>query len=390
MAERSPSPLRLLIVAGTRPDYMKAAAVAAAVDRWNKAALFEPGVPRVRVRRLLAHVGRPYDEKTSRLFFDDLGLPRPDRYLGVGPGSLAEQTAAVMLALEPLMKKGAPDLVLVAGEDDSATATALFAARSGIPVAHVEAGVRNRDLPTPQEPNRPMLDRLCELLFTGSIDAGVNLAAEGIPAGRVRFVGSTMVDILENHRMRALDSPILGRFGLGSGGYAVVALQHPSHVHDQEGLDRLVHVLWDVALKIPVIFPVHNRTRDRLIELGLDVPLRKNSSIVLCGPLGYLDFLGLLARARVALTDATGTQEQTTVLGVPCLTLRTNTEVPVTVTEGTNRLVDPGNQKTIVAAVAETLAAPMPVARRPKLWDGHAGDRVVNAIAGWKVARRAD
>ncbi|MBN1320235.1 MAG: UDP-N-acetylglucosamine 2-epimerase (non-hydrolyzing) [Thermoleophilia bacterium] len=381
--------MRLLHVVGTRPNFMKAAAVMAAVNRWNRAApdgpLDGPGLSRPRFHQVLVHTGQHYDEKMSRVFFDDLALPRPDHYLEVGSGSHAEQTARVMLALEPVLEKEAPDLVMTVGDVNSTLAAALVAAKLDIPVAHVEAGLRSRDRTMPEELNRLVVDQLSDLLFTTSRDADDNLAAEGIPAEKAHFVGNTMIDTLKRHLSRALESSILARLGLAPGGYAAVTLHRPSNVDEREGLKRLVKMLGEVARRLPVVFPVHARTRQRLGEFGFDVRLRQNSSIILSDPLGYLDFLCLMANARLVLTDSGGIQEETTVLSVPCLTLRKNTERPVTITEGTNRLVDPENVEEIVAAVDETLVAPMPTERCPEYWDGHAGDRIVQAIADWKM-----
>jgi UDP-N-acetylglucosamine 2-epimerase (non-hydrolysing) len=320
----------------------------------------------------------------SHIFFDDLGLPRPDYDLEVGSGSHAEQTARVMIALEPVIKDTAPDLVVTVGDVNSTLAAALVAAKLNVPVAHVEAGLRSRDRTMPEELNRLVVDQLSDLLFTTSRDADQNLAAEGIPPERVHFVGNTMIDTLQHHLPRALNSTVLSEFGLSPSEYAVVTLHRPSNVDEREGLERLVHMLLELGLKLPVVFPVHARTRDRLAEFGLEASLRRRLSINLCDPLGYLDFLGLMANARLVLTDSGGIQEETTVLGVPCLTLRKNTERPVTITEGTNRLVDPDDPQAALAAADEILAAPMPMLCRPEYWDGHAGDRIVRVIAGWK------
>jgi UDP-N-acetylglucosamine 2-epimerase (non-hydrolysing) len=371
-------PIKLLHVVGTRPNFMKAAAVIAAADRWNESGAhpcFE---------QVLVHTGQHYDEKMSHIFFDDLGLPRPDYNLEIGSGTHAQQTAGVMMALEPVVVSEAPDLVMTVGDVNSTMAAALVAAKLNIPVAHVEAGLRSRDRSMPEELNRLVTDQLSDLLFTTSRDADVNLAAEGIPAERIRFVGNTMIDTLETHLPRALESTVLADFGLLPSEYAVVTLHRPSNVDERSGLERLVVMLTETAKRIPVIFPVHARTRERLAQFGLESALRETSSLTLCAPLGYLDFLGLMARARLVLTDSGGIQEETTVLGVPCLTLRKNTERPVTIWEGTNRLVDPEDVGAVLAAARETLSAPMPANRRPEFWDGHAGDRIVGAVAEWR------
>ena len=420
-----PVTVKLLHVVGTRPNFMKAAAVIAAAERWNRAGGLGPvpGLPSaagsVRFEQVLVHTGQHYDAKMSHVFFDDLGLPRPHHYLNVGSGSHAQQTAGVMVALEPVLLAEQPDLVVTVGDVNSTMAAALVAAKLNLPVAHVEAGLRSRDRTMPEELNRLVTDQLSDLLFTTSRDADANLAAEGIPAGRVHFVGNTMIDSLEAHLPRALESPVLADYGLDPSTYAVVTLHRPSNVDDPDDLAKLVEMLLRIAQRLPVIFPVHARTRERLARFGLDSALRRGApaaasvaagqpvdtgppaasaaavssgaaappSIILCDPLGYLDFLGLMARARLVLTDSGGIQEETTVLGVPCLTLRKNTERPVTIWEGTNRLVDPEDVEAIVAAADEVLAAPRPERRRPELWDGRAGDRIVRVIAEWATAR---
>jgi UDP-N-acetylglucosamine 2-epimerase (non-hydrolysing) len=389
-----PVSIKLLHVVGTRPNFMKAAAVIAAADRWNQRVDSKspasgdssgdaPGRAQPRFQQVLVHTGQHYDEKMSHIFFDDLGLPRPDYNLGIGSGTHAQQTAGVMAALEPVIVDEAPDLVVTVGDVNSTMAAALVAAKLNIPVAHVEAGLRSRDRTMPEELNRLVTDQLSDLLFTTSRDADVNLAAEGIPPERIHFVGNTMIDTLETHLPRALESSVLGDLGLVPSGYAVVTLHRPSNVDEHAGLERLVRMLVEIAGRVSVVFPVHARTRQRLAQFGLDATLRETSSLTLCDPLGYLDFLGLLAKARLVLTDSGGIQEETTVLGVPCLTLRKNTERPVTITEGTNRLVDPEDVQAVLAAAEEVLTGPMPALRRPELWDGHAGDRIVGVIAGW-------
>lgn len=387
-----PSIVKLLHVVGTRPNFMKVAAVIAAADRWNRGGHSGVGpgsstAKPVCLEQVLVHTGQHYDQWMSEVFFDHLGLPRPDYYLGVGSGSHAEQTARVMMALEPVLLKERPDLVVTVGDVNSTMAAALVAAKLGLPVAHVEAGLRSRDRTMPEELNRLVTDQLSDLLFTTSRDADGNLEAEGISPERVHFVGNTMIDTLVSHLPRALESSVLADLGLSDFGYAVVTLHRPSNVDDRHGLEELVRMLVDIASRIPVVFPIHARTRERLGRFGLQATLEKNTSIILSDPMGYLDFLCLLARARMVLTDSGGIQEETTVLGVPCLTLRKNTERPVTVWEGTNRLVDPDDTQAIIAAANAALAAPMPSHRRPEFWDGHAGDRIVTAIAQWHGCR---
>jgi UDP-N-acetylglucosamine 2-epimerase (non-hydrolysing) len=380
-----PATIKLLHVVGTRPNFMKTAAVMAAAQRWNE----QNGSPRF--AQVLVHTGQHYDEKMSRVFFADLGLPRPDYDLEVGSGSHAEQTARVMLALEPVVLRESPDLVVTVGDVNSTLAAALVAAKLNLPIAHVEAGLRSHDRTMPEELNRLLTDQLSDLLFTTSRDADANLALEGISAERIHFVGNTMIDSLEAHLPQALASPILDHLGLTPGQYAVVTLHRPSNVDDEASLQRLVTVLDLIGRRLPVVFPVHARTRGRLEAFGLHERLGDASPgvaqdrVLLTGPVGYLEFLCLMAKARLVLTDSGGIQEETTVLGVPCLTLRKNTERPVTLTEGTNTLVDPEKSEAIIAAV-EALLAVDPAkgkTRQPELWDGMAGQRIVEAIARW-------
>jgi UDP-N-acetylglucosamine 2-epimerase (non-hydrolysing) len=357
----------LLHVVGARPNFMKAAPVLAA------------GRARPGVRQLLVHTGQHYDRAMSDAFFDDLGLPAPDEHLGVGSGTHAAQTARIMLAFEPVLERHRPDWVVVYGDVNSTVACALVAAKLGVRIAHVEAGLRSRDWTMPEEVNRVLTDRLADLLLTPSRDADANLRAEGLAPERIRFVGNVMVDTLLalRDRARALDMP--ARLGLGRGGYAVVTLHRPGNVDRAETLAELMAALDDLAARVPVCFAVHPRTRQRLAEFGL---APAHPGVRLLEPLGYLETLGLVERAALVLTDSGGLQEETTVLGVPCLTARPNTERPITVTEGTNRLV-PSTRPGIAAAVAEVLDAGRnggPGPRRPEGWDGRAGERVMDAL----------
>ncbi|MBU2603228.1 MAG: UDP-N-acetylglucosamine 2-epimerase (non-hydrolyzing) [Actinobacteria bacterium] len=378
---------KLLHVVGTRPNFMKVAPIMAAVDAWNErpAPAGATGVAvDVRFEQVLVHTGQHYDERMSGIFFRDLGLPKPDHYLEVGPGSHAGMTARVMLTLESVVLAERPDMVMVVGDVNSTLAAALVAAKLGLPTAHVEAGLRSRDRSMPEELNRLVTDQLSDILFTTSRDADENLTAEGIPSDKVFFVGNPMIDSLERFRDQALAGGALAARGLERHSYGAVTLHRPSNVDERFGLDRLARVLTRAAERLPLIFPVHTRTRERLARFGLLADLEAHPGLRLEEPLGYLDFLALLAGARLVLTDSGGIQEETTVLGVPCLTLRKNTERPVTVTQGTNRLVDPEDEEAIARAIDETLAAsPEPTPRRPEFWDGHAGERIVTEVAGW-------
>ena len=349
----------VLVVAGARPNFMKVKPV---LD----------GVEELGLSTLLVHTGQHYDARMSDVFFDELGLRPPDRSLDVGSGSHAVQTAAVMTAMETLVAEVAPRAVAVAGDVNSTMAASIVAAKAGCVVAHVEAGLRSRDWTMPEEVNRVVTDRLSDLLLAPSPDAVANLRAEGYRDDQVVLVGNVMVDTLLANLDRAREGSALGDLGVEPGGYVLVTLHRPANVDDPAVLDGLIRVLRDVADDLPVVFPVHPRTRARLGEAGLPDAVR------LLEPLGYLDFIALQDGAACVLTDSGGVQEETTVLGVPCLTLRDNTERPITISEGTNRLV--GRDPDVVLAAYRDVRSSPPAARRPALWDGGAGARCAAAI----------
>jgi len=359
----------LLHVVGARPNFMKVAPVLRAAT------------PLAGVRQYLVHTGQHYDQAMSDRFFADLGLPTPDVNLGVGSGSHAVQTAKIMLEFEPVLDRLRPDWVVVYGDVNSTVACALVASKKGIRVAHVEAGLRSRDRTMPEEINRLLTDQLADLCLTPSRDGDRNLAAEGIPPERIRFVGNVMVDTLLTlrDRARALQAPEQHR--LGGQPYAFCTFHRPSNVDRPEPLAEILGALDDLAATMPVIFPIHPRTRQRIGEFGLE---QLAGRVTLLDPLSYLETISLVERATLVLTDSGGLQEETTVLGVPCLTARANTERPVTVTEGTNRLI-PSRRAEITAAVAEVLRRQANggfQANRPEGWDGHAGERIAAILTG--------
>ena len=321
---------------------------------------------------VLVHTGQHYDDDMSTVFFTDIGLRRPDRSLNVGSGTHAVQTAKVMMAFEPIVTETCPDVVVVVGDVNSTVACALVAAKAGSAVAHVEAGLRSRDWTMPEEINRVVVDRVSDYLFATSPDAVDNLRAEGYREDQISLVGNVMIDTLLANLARARERPILDTLGVTPGRYGLVTLHRPSNVDDPGMLKQLLGALGDVALECPLIFPVHPRTRSRLAAADLPPGLR------LIDPAGYLDFIALEAAARLVLTDSGGVQEETTVLGVPCLTLRENTERPITVSDGTNIVVgrDPGR---IVAEARRVLRDGVP-ARKPKVWDGNAGVRIASVL----------
>jgi UDP-N-acetylglucosamine 2-epimerase (non-hydrolysing) len=333
---------------------------------------------------LLVHTGQHYDARMSDQFLEQLGIPEPDLQLGVGSGSHATQTAQVMTALEPALERLRPDLVLVVGDVNSTLATALVAAKAGIPLAHVEAGLRSFDRAMPEEVNRIVTDVLSDYLFVTERAGLDNLRREGIPEERIFFVGNVMIDTLLRHRARAeaLDMP--GRAGVAAGGYALATLHRPSNVDDPALLAGYVGVFEEVGARLPIVFPLHPRTAKALEGFGLMDRLRRLPQVKLLEPQGYLEFLGLTSQARLVLTDSGGIQEETTALGVPCLTLRENTERPITIAEGTNRLVGT-RPEAIIEAVTEVLDGGAGAVRRPEFWDGRASERIVDVLVGRSV-----
>jgi UDP-N-acetylglucosamine 2-epimerase (non-hydrolysing) len=333
------------------------------------------------VQQFLVHTGQHYDAAMSDRFFTDLGLPAPDVNLGVGSGTHAVQTARIMQEFEPVLERLRPDWVVVYGDVNSTVACALVASKKGVRVAHVEAGLRSRDRTMPEEINRLLTDQLADLCLTPSRDGDANLLAEGIPTERIRFVGNVMVDTLLRLREQARALNVASAQGLNGRPYAFCTFHRPSNVDQADTLAEILGALDDLAATMPVIFPIHPRTRQRIGEFGLADLARR---VTLMEPLSYLETISLVDGCTLVLTDSGGLQEETTVLGVPCLTARPNTERPVTVTEGTNRLI-PSERHGIGLAVADVLARRARGAfhpSRPEGWDGHAGERIVAILAG--------
>ena len=360
--------LKIINVVGARPNFMKIAPV---TDEMRRRA--------ARLTPLLVHTGQHYDEAMSDSFFADLDIPRPDINLGVGSASHAEQTARIMMAFERVLIDERPDWVVVVGDVNSTMAATLVAAKMGVRVAHVEAGLRSRDRSMPEEINRVVTDALADLLLTPSRDADDNLRREGVAPEKIRLVGNVMIDTLFRSLERAKQSTILARLEARPGTYAAMTLHRPSNVDDGATFAGILDALAAIQERLPIIFPLHPRTRARLDEFGLMEHASRLPGLKMTEPLGYLDFLQLYSNSRLVLTDSGGIQEETTALGIPCLTLRHNTERPVTVSEGTNRVV--GNDPEVIRR--EALAAldnPPPRGRVPELWDGRAAARIVDAI----------
>lgn len=357
-------PIRILAVAGARPNFMKIAPLMHEFAKRPKR--FEP---------ILVHTGQHYDKAMSDSFFHDLGIPEPDVNLGVGSGTHGEQTAQVLTKIETLLMERRPHAVLVVGDVNSTLAATLAAIKLHIPVAHVEAGLRSGDREMPEELNRVLTDSVSHWLFTTEAAAQENLQREGVAAERIHFVGNVMIDTLLAHRERAQKLDTLERLGLKPDQYAVLTLHRPSNVDSADQLRRLFEVLGRLHTELPVVFPIHPRTANAIEQhLGGVKP-----DLMMVDPLGYLDFLRLLTDAQMVLTDSGGIQEETTALGVPCLTLRDNTERPVTVTEGTNTIAgtDPRRIETAIQALR---ASPKRKGVRPALWDGAAAGRIVDIL----------
>jgi UDP-N-acetylglucosamine 2-epimerase (non-hydrolysing) len=347
-------------IVGARPNFMKMAPVVMELKR--------RGVP-----QRLIHTGQHYDQAMSKVFFEELGMPEPDVYLGVGSGTHAQQTARVMIAIEEDCMRQKPAMVVVAGDVNSTVASALAASKLGIAVAHVEAGLRSFDRGMPEELNRIVTDHLSDLLFTTEESGNRNLRHEGIAEDKIRFVGNCMVDSLRRHELHALQQRPWEQFGVDAGGYALLTLHRPSNVDDDSRLTDLLRLASRIAERIPVLFPVHPRTREKIV--GRQLP----SALCLLEPQPYITFLGLMARAKVVLTDSGGIQEETTAFQVPCLTLRKNTERPSTVELGTNELVGDDLDRA-ERIVEQIVSGEWKKGVVPPLWDGHAAVRLVDSI----------
>jgi UDP-N-acetylglucosamine 2-epimerase (non-hydrolysing) len=349
--------MKILNVVGARPNFMKIAPIVEEMKKTRD------------LNGVLVHTGQHYDEGMSDVFFRDLGIPVPDVHLGVGSGSHAEQTARIMVEFEKVCSQEEPDLVLVVGDVNSTMACSIVAAKLVIPVAHVEAGLRSFDRTMPEEINRLVTDALASLLFTTSRDADENLKREGVDSSKIFFVGNVMIDTLLKHQKKAaalnIEKPKQ---------YALVTLHRPSNVDNPNVLGPILEALEQISKSMPVLFPIHPRTVKRVQEFGLSV-----NGIRTMDPLGYLEFLNLQSTASVVLTDSGGLQEETTILGVPCLTLRENTERPVTITHGTNMIVGPHKTR-ILDAFQRIVSGDWKPSGPPEYWDGHAAERIVRVI----------
>ncbi len=362
--------MKVINVCGARPNFMK---IAPLMRAYKEHDAIEP---------VLVHTGQHYDQKMSRLFFDELQIPRPDLNLEVGSGSHAQQTAEIMKRFEPVVVERNPDMVLVVGDVNSTIACALVAIKLGVAVAHVEAGLRSFDTTMPEEINRVLTDRISDLLFVSEPSGLANLEREGVDLDKVHFVGNVMIDTLQFNRAKADQSSILTELGLAAGQFVVVTLHRPSNVDDPTVFGRILDVFEQVQADLPIVFPMHPRTRKNIEQMGFAARVEAMRQLRILEPLGYLEFLKLLAEAAAVLTDSGGIQEETTILKTPCLTIRENTERPVTLEQGTNHLVGTDPAK-ILAAYRSVRSNPVTDQPPPEKWDGQAAGRIAEVLAGW-------
>jgi UDP-N-acetylglucosamine 2-epimerase (non-hydrolysing) len=363
--------LRMVVVAGARPNFMKIGPFMKRIEAHNAA--HPPEAPRVEA--LLVHTGQHYDENMSEVFFRELGIRRPDINLGVGSGSHAAQTAAIMTRFEAVCLEKKPDWVVVVGDVNSTMACTLVCAKLGVRVAHIEAGLRSFDRTMPEEINRLVTDALADLLLTPSEDANAHLLKEGVAAERIKLVGNIMIDSLLDNLPKARASGTLGTLEVDPGRFVYVTLHRPANVDDRSGLTALMSCLQRISARLSVVFPVHPRTRKMLMEFGL-MP-QAVDRLRLIEPLGYHASLSLTENARVVLTDSGGLQEEATFFRTPCLTLRPNTERPITITSGSNRLT---RLPRLLEDVAAALDGPERLGRVPPLWDGHTAERALDEL----------
>ncbi|MBF0331149.1 MAG: UDP-N-acetylglucosamine 2-epimerase (non-hydrolyzing) [Candidatus Omnitrophica bacterium] len=359
--------MKILSIVGARPNFMKIAPFAHAIRKCPS------------VKHVIVHTGQHYDQKMSTSFFEDLDIPMPDINLEVGSGSHAQQTAEIMKRFEPVLLEHKPDVLVVVGDVNSTIACSLVAAKLSIPIAHIEAGLRSFDKDMPEEINRILTDRITDVFFTTCIEANAHLVAEGAAKNRIFFVGNVMIDTLMHNLKRANKSQILSSLHLQPKGYALVTLHRPSNVDDKHNLTNILNAINVIQEKIPVVFPIHPRTKKNFELFGLTSMVQGMKGLKLVEPLGYLDFLCLTNGAKMVVTDSGGIQEETTVLKIPCLTVRENTERPITIKEGTNVLVGVKTKK-IVSEAQKVLSGKAKKGRIPKYWDGKASERILNIL----------
>jgi len=361
------------LIVGARPNFMKMAPLFKELEKYSD-----------RYQPVLVHTGQHYDEKMSQLFFNDLGMPEPEAYLQVGSGTHGKQTARIIERYEEYILSGKqPDLVIVAGDVNSTIACALVAKKLHIPVAHLEAGLRSFDERMPEEINRVLTDRISDILLTPSEDGNINLLKEGVPEDRIHMVGNIMIDSLVEHQVTAEKSQVMREVGIAEKEpYVLVTLHRPSNVDELTGLEMLLGSFHEIGKKIRIVFPMHPRTSKNIQRMGLSSILADIPNLTITEPIGYLDFMKLQMNAKFILTDSGGIQEESTFFGVPCLTLRENTERPITISEGTNRLV-PLDSESIIEFSMKILKGEVKKGSIPKCWDGKTAERVVKVVDAW-------
>ena len=366
--------MKIVLVAGARPNFMKIAPIIRAVKKHNR----QLKTKNSKLKILLVHTGQHYDTRMSKIFFKELEIPQPDIYLGVGSGTHGEQTAKVMIKFEKVLFKEKPDLVMVVGDVNSTLAATLCAAKLHIPLARIEAGLRSYDREMPEEINRVVVDVLSDYLFTPSPDANENLKKEGIPKEKIFLVGDVMVDTLLQFKIKSSKLKVLEKLNLKSKKYALLTLHRPSNVDNQENFLKILEAMKKISQKIPIVFPIHPRTKKNMERFKLN---KSSKNIFIIEPLGYLEFLKLMMESRFVMTDSGGMQEETTVLKIPCITLRDTTERPTTIKEGTNTLVGNSTKKIIKEAEKILNKRESKLGHIPLFWDGKAAERIVSVIA---------
>ena len=359
--------MKILSVVGTRPNFMK---IAPLVNEFRKRS----------IGHMLVHTGQHYDEEMYKLFFDDLKIPKPDFDLGVSSGTRDEQIKSIKAKLMPIIEKENPDVVVVVGDVNSTLAAAQAANKLGIKVAHVEAGLRSFDNTMPEEFNRIETDKISDFLFTTEKSGNINLKKECIDTEKVFFVGNVMIDTLLNHKEKASKSKILEKLGLEKNNYCALTLHRPSNVDNKDDFANILYIIEKIQERIKIVFPIHPRSRKNIESFNFNDKLKNMKNLIITEPLGYLDFLHLMANSKFVLTDSGGIQEETTVLGIPCITLRQNTERPVTVEQGTNLLVSTDKEK-VMSKAMEAIENKIKLKNRiPELWDGKAAERIVKIL----------